>query len=123
MSLPSFLLCGDNMEINVKPVPELKIKLKDKTYKCSFNMVAMSYMQEAFATVNDLETLGDISPAHMCALVLYAGIKANDEDFTMEEAKELSMQIGAGAYGEIFGMFNKSIIDSSSEEDKRKLKK
>ena len=65
--------------INVKPVPELLIRLKDKDYVCSFNMLCMANMQEALGTFEDEENLANISPAHMCALVLSAGIKANDE--------------------------------------------
>ena len=110
------------MEINVKPVEEIKIKLKDKTYICTFNMIAMSYMQESLASLGD-ENITEISPAHMCALILYAGIKANDDSFTIDEAKALALSIGAGAYGEIMGMFNKSVIESMNDEDKKSLKK
>lgn len=109
--------------INVKQVPEVCIKLKDKSYICSFNMLAMANMQEAFGTFEGDENLANISPAHMCALVLYAGIKANEENFTMEEAKALAMQIGPGAYGEIIGMFNEAVTDSMNEKDKKILKK
>ena len=65
--------------VNVKPVPEVLIKLKDKSYKCSFNMIAMANIQEALGTLEGEEHITNISPAHMCALVLYAGIKANDD--------------------------------------------
>jgi len=109
--------------INVKPVPELLIKLKDKDYVCSFNMLCMANMQEALGTFEDEENLANISPAHMCALVLYAGIKANDESFTLDEAKALAMKIGPGSYGEIIGEFNKSVSDSMNEKDAKLLKK
>lgn len=109
--------------INVKPVPELLIKLTDKDYKCSFNMLCMANMQEALGTFENDENLVNISPAHMCALVLYAGIKANDEDFTMDEAKALAMNIGPASYGEIIGMFNEAVSDSMNEKDKMLLKK
>lgn len=109
--------------INVKPVPEIKIKLKDREYICSFNMIAMANMQEALGTLEGDENLANISPAHMCAFVLYSGIKANNENFTMEEAKALAMQIGPGSYGEIIGMFNEAVSDSMNEKDKNFLKK
>lgn len=109
--------------INVKPVPELLIKLSDMEYKCSFNMLCMANMQEALGTFEDEENLANISPAHMCALVLYAGIKANDESFTIDEAKALAMNIGPGSYGEIIGMFNQAVSDSLNEKDSRQLKK
>ena len=109
--------------INVKPVEEILIKLKDKEYVCSFNMLAMANMQEALGTLVDGENLANISPAHMCAFVLYSGIKANNEDFTMDEAKALSMQIGPGAYGEIIGLFNDSVTDTMNDKDRKQLKK
>lgn len=109
--------------INVKPVQEILIKLKNKEYVCSFNMLAMANMQEALGTLTDGENLTNISPAHMCAFVLYSGIKANDDNFTMDEAKALAMQIGPGAYGEIIGLFNESVTDTMNDKDRKQLKK
>ena len=84
--------------VNVKPVPEVLIKLTDRKYKCSFNMIAMANIQEALGTLEGEEHITNISPAHMCAFVLYAGIKANEDSFTMDEAKALAMQMGPGSY-------------------------
>ena len=109
--------------VNVKPVPEVLIKLTDRKYKCSFNMIAMANIQEALGTLEGEEHITNISPAHMCALVLYAGIKANEDSFTMDEAKALAMQMGPGSYGEIIGMFNDAVSDSMNEKDKAVLKK
>lgn len=86
-------------------------------------MICMANMQEALGTFDGEENLANISPAHMSALVLYAGIKANDETFTMDEAKALAMNIGPGSYGEIIGMFNQSVSDSLNEKDSKLLKK
>lgn len=109
--------------VNVKPVPEVLIKLTDKSYKCSFNMIAMANIQEALGTLEGEEHITNISPAHMCALILYAGIKANDDSFTMPEAKALAMQMGPGSYGEVIGMFNDAVSDSMNEKDREVLKK
>ena len=109
--------------VNVKPVPEILIKLTDKSYKCSFNMIAMAHMQEALGTLEGEEQISNISPAHMCAFVLYAGIKANDDSFTMDEAKALAMNMGPGSYGSVIGMFNEAVSDSMNEKDKNFLKK
>lgn len=108
--------------IVVKPVQEIEIQLTDKSYKCSFNMLCMANMQESIQTLGN-QNIAEISPAHMCALVLYSGIKANDETFTMDEAKALAMNIGPGAYGDIIGSFNESVIDSLDEKDAKQLKK
>ena len=124
MSCAPFILKGDTVvTVNVKPVPEVLIKLTDRKYKCSFNMIAMANIQEALGTLEGEEHITNISPAHMCALVLYAGIKANDDSFTMDEAKALAMQMGPGSYGEIIGMFNDAVSDSMNEKDKNTLKK
>ena len=124
MSCAPFILKGDTVvTVNVKPVPEVLIKLTDRKYKCSFNMIAMANIQEALGTLEGEEHITNISPAHMCALVLYAGIKANEDSFTMDEAKALAMQMGPGSYGEIIGMFNDAVSDSMNEKDKAVLKK
>lgn len=83
----------------------------------------MANIQEALGTLEGEEHITSISPAHMCALVLYAGIKANEDSFTMDEAKALAMQMGPGSYGEIIGMFNDAVSDSMNEKDKNTLKK
>lgn len=123
-SCAPFILKGDTVvTVNVKPVPEILIKLKDREYVCSFNMLAMANVQEALGTLEGEEHISNISPAHMCALMLYGGIKANDDSFTMPEAKALAMQMGPGTYGEILGMFNDAVSDSLNEKDKNTLKK
>ena len=86
-------------------------------------MIAMANIQEALGTLEGEEHIANISPAHMCALILYAGIKANDDSFTMPEAKALAMQMGPGSYGEIIGMFNDAVSDSMNEKDRAVLKK
>lgn len=107
--------------INVKPVESILIKLKDKDFVCTFNMLAMAHMQEA---INKLDCrLDEIAPAHMTALVLYSGIKVNEPDFTMEEANALAMQMDVSCYGEIMGAYNEVMFDSMGDEEKAALKK
>lgn len=74
--------------INVLPVEELEIKFKDgKTYKASFNMLAVGHMQQALLS-KDVE---DISVMEFGAVVLYGTIKANEPDFTLDEARALAL--------------------------------
>lgn len=108
--------------INVKPVESIKIQLKDKTYICTFNMLSMAYIQECMGELGKI-TLGEVSPARMASILLYGGIKANDEEITYEEAQALAIQMGPANYGEIIGAFNASMIDSMQEEDANALKK
>ena len=123
MRSPLILKGETVVTVNVKPVPEILIKLKDRSYKCSFNMIAMANMQEALGTLEGEEQISNISPAHMASLVLYSGIKANDDSFTMDEAKGLAMRMGPGSYGDVLGMFNEAVSDSMNEKDKNSLKK
>lgn len=74
--------------INVLPVEELEIKFKDgKTYKASFNMLAVGHMQQVLLS-KDVE---DISVMEFGAVVLYGTIKANESNFTLEEARALAL--------------------------------
>ncbi len=74
--------------INVLPVEELEIKFKDgKTYKASFNMLAVGYMQQALLSKN----VEEISVLEFGAVVLYGTIKANDAGFTLDEARALAL--------------------------------
>lgn len=106
--------------INVKPVEDISIRLKDRTYTCSFNMLTMAYLQEEIVKIKG--TINEVSPAHTAALVLYAGIKTNEPDFTIEEANALALQMGPAHYEEIMGHFNESMLTSMSKEQDMKTK-
>lgn len=108
--------------INVKPVESIKIQLNDKTYICSFNMLSMAYIQECFQELGDMK-LGEVSPARMASILLYCGIRANDDEITQDEARALAMQMGPANYGDIIGMFNSSMMDSMDDKDSKALKK
>lgn len=108
--------------IKVKPVESIAIELNDKTYTCTFNMLAMAYMQEALASLGEMK-IDEVSPARFASMVLYAGIRANDESITMEEANALAIQMGPANYGYIVDLYMKSMIDSMNEKDSKELKK
>lgn len=107
--------------IKVAPIDEIKIELKDKAYICSFNMISMSYIQEELARMNCDWT--EITPAKMCQLVLYGGIKSNDDSFTFEEAGQLTRLLGPGSYTEITSMYTDSIMSGLDKKGKENLKK
>lgn len=107
--------------IKVKPVESMKIELIDRTYICTFNMLSTAYMQEELGKLGDTK-LTDISPAKMCTLILYAGIKTNEEDFTLEEAANLVVNMGPAAYGDILGLYNEAMFDSMQEKDQNVAK-
>lgn len=107
--------------INVKPVEDIEIRLKDKTYVCSFNMLTMAYLQEEIVKIRG--TINEVSPAHTAALVLYAGIKTNEPDFTVEEANALALQMGPAHYEDIMANFNEAVFTSMSKKQDLAAKK
>ena len=107
--------------IKVAPIDEIKISLKDKDLICSFNMLSMAYIQDELAKLDcDWK---EISPAKMAQLVLYGGIKSNDEDFTLEEAGQLVRALGPGNYGEIMSMYTEAVYSGLDKKGRENLKK
>lgn len=108
-------------KIKVKPIEEIEFVLNDRTYLCSFNMLSMAYMQEAITSLDC--RLDELSTAHLVGMMLYAGIKANDINFTQEEANALAMQLDPGCFGEIISSYEEAVTGSMTEKDKEDLKK
>mgnify|MGYP007032359727 CR=1 FL=1 len=107
--------------ISVAPINEIEIKLTDKTYICSFNMLSMAYMQEELVKLDiDWEKL---TQSNICQLVVYGGIKANHEEFTYEEAGFLVRALGPSNYNEIISLYQSSIMNSLDKEGNENLKK
>lgn len=108
--------------IKVKPIETLSIELTDKTYICYFNMIAIANMQERLSNLH--MRMGDISPARMVSMILWAGINAGtDVRISEEEATALAVSLSPMAYGQIMDMYFKSITDELDEESKEVLKK
>lgn len=108
--------------IKVKPVESVCIELKDKKYIWTPNMACMANYQEEIVKLGATK-LKEVSAARNAAIILYAGIKVNEEDFTMEEAVALTMSMGMANYGDIISEFNNSFFDSLNMEDQVGLKK
>jgi len=106
--------------IRVKPLEDIAIELKDKTYICSFNMLTMAYLQEEIVKIKG--NINEVSPAHTAALVLYAGIKTHEPDFTIEEAKALILQMSPSNYTDILGYFNETVFSSMNKEQEMTIK-
>lgn len=107
--------------IKVAPLDEIEIQLKDKKLICSFNMLSMAYIQEELVRLDCDWT--EISQAIMCQLVLYGGIKSNEEDFTYEEAGQLVRVMGPSSYNEIISMYSNSIMSGMDKKAQENLKK
>lgn len=108
--------------IKVKPVESICIELKDKEFIWTPNMACMANYQEEIVKLG-FTKLADVPPARNAAIILYSGIKIHDENFTMEEAVALTMEMGAAHYGDIIGEFNNAFFDSLNPEDQAGLKK
>lgn len=107
--------------IKVAPIDEVKIQLKDKDLICSFNMISMAYIQDELAKLDCDWT--EINPAQMATLVIYGGIKSNEEDFTLEDATKLVRALGPGNYGEIMNMYTEAIYANLDKKGRENLKK
>lgn len=107
--------------IKVKPIEAIKIELEDREYICSFNMLAMAYMQEEIGKMSG--NIQDISPARFSSLILYSGIKSTDESFTMDEAVALTVQMDPTCYSEIMDEYTNAIYESLETKEKMGIKK
>lgn len=107
--------------IKVAPIDEIKIELKDKTYICSFNMLSMAYIQDELTKLNCDWT--EITQMKMCQLILYGGIKSNDEEFTFEDATKLVRILPPSSYGEIMSIYTESVMSGMDKKAKDNLKK
>lgn len=108
-------------KIVCKPIESIQIELNDKEYICSFNMIAMANMQEELGKLDC--NLDEISPARMASMILYSGIKANEPDFTMDEAVALAMNMGPANYGEVMSIYSEAVTNSMNAEEKAMQKK
>lgn len=107
--------------IKVKPVESICIEFTDRKYICSFNMLSTAYVQEE---LNKLDCrIDEVAPAQMASIVLYAGIKSNHEEFTIEEARALVIKMDPSCYGEILGSYSDAMFESMSDEKKKIAKK
>ena len=106
-------------KICVKEANEVEIQFRDKTFVATFNMRAVMFMQEELNKIG----LERISFVHFAAIVLYAGIRANNEDYTMDEAKALAMTISPADLNSIVEEYVQSVNGVSVAENEEQLKK
>lgn len=107
--------------IKVKPIEEIEFVFNDKKVMCSFNMLAMAHMQEAISKLDC--RLDELSTERLISLMLYSGIKAKDDTFTIEEANALAMQLDPGCYVEIIDSYEKAVTGNMKDSERENLKK
>lgn len=100
--------------INVQPANEILISFRDKQFLCTFNMRAMTYLnEELYRMEKQADTL---CSEHFAAILLYAGIKANHPDYTIDEATALALTVRPVDVNDIISLFNESNGNAVDEE-------
>jgi len=105
-------------KITALPADEIIIDFNDRELKATFNMLAVGYMQEKLMKPGKEK----LSIVEFGSLVLYGGIKANHEDFTIEEARALALSIRPTDLNEIIGAYMESAGTDSEIMDEAKKK-
>ncbi len=105
--------------IQVMPAEEIKIQFTDgKEYTASFNMLAVAHMQQAMMS----ENTDSVSVLEFGALVLYGTIRANDDTFTLDEAKALALAMRPTDLNGIIQTYTESMgaADNSAVKEAQK---
>lgn len=105
-------------KITALPADEIIIDFNDREFKATFNMLAVGYMQEKLMKPGKEK----LSIMEFGSLVLYGGIKANHEDFTIEEARALALSIRPTDLNEIIEAYMESAGTNSEIMDEAKKK-
>lgn len=105
-------------KVTALPAEEVVIQFNDKELKATFNMLAIGYMQEELAKPGNKK----LTISEFGGLVLYGGIKANDPDFTIEEARALAFAVSPVSLNEIIESYMKSAGTENEMMDEAKKK-
>lgn len=105
--------------ITALPAEEICIEFNDKELIATFNMKAVGYMQQELLKKKNKKS----SIIEFCALVLYGGLKANDPDFTLEEARALTLTMNPSSLNEIIEAYTESAGATAENELLEEAKK
>lgn len=105
--------------ICVQEANEVDIVFRDRTYTATFNMRAVLYLQEELSKTG----IKELPYEHFAAIALYAGIRVNHQDFTMEEANTLALTMRPHDLQEILEEYAKSANGVDLREQDEKTKK
>jgi len=104
-------------KITARPANEIEIQFADDTIMlATFNIKAMRYMMEMLYEKE--KVAADIPIEEFGAVIIYSGIKANNPEFTIEEANALALSMNPADLNEIINSYNEStgIMDQETEE-------
>lgn len=106
-------------KIYVKDAPEIELEFKDgKKYVATFNMKSFMYFQEMIEKYG----MENLSVVHMCAIILYAGIKVNQNEFTEEEANKIVFHLPLDNVNDIISEFTDE-MDAALPEKQKEIQK
>lgn len=104
-------------KITARPANEIEIQFADDTIMlATFNIKAMRYMMEMLYEKE--KVAADMPIEEFGAVIIYSGIKANNPEFTIEEANALALSMNPADLNEIINSYNEStgIMDQETEE-------
>lgn len=107
--------------VYVKESPSIELVFEGgETLVATFNMKASLNLQEK---IKELKEAGDNdSISEVDAIILWAGINANDETFEYERARELVASMDMQTLVEVTNAFTESINVELTEEQKKTQK-
>lgn len=105
--------------ITALPTEEVVIEFNDKEFLATFNMLAVGYMQEELTKPGSPK----LSVVEFGVLVLYSGIKVNNPEFTIEEARAMALTMSPISLNEIIESYMESAGTENElvEEAKKKI--
>ena len=108
--------------INVKPATEIELQFEEG------RSLTLKFDVKALLNFNDLEDglngfVKEKSLPIMCAKVIYVGAKANDENFTYDEALKITSELDPGTITDIINEFSDSMGSSKNEVKSEHQKK
>lgn len=111
----------------IKPLQTLNFDIVDtdgniKTIDFTFNNYAVTVLTEEFGDLNNVLSEFDSKPYDTVAILLYCGVKPNNVDFTLEEARSIIASGGREVLEEISAVAIDSILIASGDEGKKLFK-
>lgn len=111
-------------KINILPLEDIELCFdNDKVITLNFGMKSLMYLSELGLDEADvMSTTYGGSIAELCASIVYAGAKAKNEDFTMEEANNVVACLNLDNAQMIIELFGESLGEKAKEQQREMLK-
>lgn len=90
----------------------------DKTIEFVFNNFAFMTLLNEFGDISKLEKHYAKKPYDLTAIFLYCGVKPNQTDFTLDEARELVVCGGHKVFNEVNNQVTKYFLSQTDSEGK-----